>query len=104
MVIKEEPRIYKAYEVVRQNKPDLLFPEDPVSKRKTHVANFNTEQEARSFAVAAEDDYFKYGVRERVYRFIRKSGFLRGRGEMLGKLIPVYDIEVCETISLKTLS
>lgn len=102
MVIKEEPRIYKAYEVVKQHKPDLLFPDVPVSKRKTHVANFNTEEEAMSFAV--EDDYYKYEVRERVYRFVRKSGFIRGRGEMLGKLIPVHDIEVCETISLKTLS
>ena len=103
MVIKEEPRIYKAYEVVKQHKPDLLFPEEPVSKRKTHVANFNTEQEARNFA-AIEDDYFKYEVRERVFRFVRKSGFMRGKGEMLGKLIPVHDIEVRETISLKTLS
>ena len=94
-VIKEEPRIYKAYEVVKQHKPDLLFPEESVSKRKIHVANFNTEQEARNFAV--EDDYYKYEVRERVYRFVRRSGFTRDG-------VPVHNIEVRETISLKTLS
>ena len=98
MVIKEEPRIYKAYEVVKQAKPDLLFPDEPVSKRKSFAGTrCGTEQEARSRIV--EDDYYKYEVRERVYRFVRKSGFIRGRGEMLGKLIPVHDIEVMETIS-----
>lgn len=91
----------RVFELVRQGKPDLLFPENPVSKRKTHVANFNIEQEARS--PAFDDAYFHYEVRERVFRWIRKSGFMRGKGKMSGKLIPVHDIEVRETISLKTL-
>lgn len=92
-------RTYKIFEVVRQNKPDLLFPEDPVSKRWTIAAAFRTEQEARARAV---DDYmFHYEVRERVYHFVRVDGFLRGRGGNLGKLIPVHDIEVKETISLR---
>ena len=103
MVIKGEPRIYKDYEVFRQNNPSLLFPEEPVSKRKTYVTRFESEQEARKYAACAEDMWFKYGVRERVYRYVRKSGFVRGRGEMSGKLIPVHNIEVRETISLKTL-
>ena len=95
MVIEEEPRIYKTYEVVKQCKPDLLFPEEPVSKRKIRVATFGTELEARSLAV--ENEFYKYEVRERVFRWVRKSGFTRDG-------IPVHDIEVRETISLKTLS
>lgn len=85
-------KIYKEFEVVRQNKPDPLFPDEPVSKRKTLVASFNTEEEARNFAT--EDDYFHYEVRERVFRFVRKSGFTRDG-------IPVHDVEVPETISLR---
>ena len=95
MVIKEETRIYKAYEVVKQRKPDLIFPEEPVSKRKIHIATFNTEQEARSLAI--ENEFYKYEVRERVFKWVRKSGFTR-------EGIPVHNIEVRETISLKTLS
>lgn len=90
-MIKRDKRVF---EVVRQAKPDLLFPEDPVSKRKSKVASFNTEEEARSFAT--EDDYYKYEVRERVFRWIKKSGFTRDG-------VPVHNIEVRETISLKTL-
>ncbi len=85
----------RVFELVRQAKPDLLFPEDPVSKRKSKVASFNTEEEARSFAT--EDDYYKYEVRERVFRRVRKSGFTRDG-------VPVFNVEVRETISLKTLT
>jgi|GEM_PF-5847825 len=104
MVVKEEPRIYKDYEVFRQNKPSLLFPEEPVSKRKTYVTRFESEQEARNYAAGAEDMWFKYGVRERVCRYVRRSGFVKGRGEMSGKLIPVHNVQVRETLSLKTLN
>ena len=92
-------KVYKVFELVRQAKPDLLFPEEPVSKRKSLVATYKTEQEARNRAI--DTDLSHYEVRERVYRFIRKSGFVRGRGEMSGKLIPVHDVEVRETISLR---
>ncbi|MBA7585403.1 hypothetical protein ES708_27382 [subsurface metagenome] len=96
MVIKEEPRIYKVYEVVKQAKPSLLFPDEPVSKRKSFAGiRCGTEREARSRIV--EDEYYKYEVRERVFRFVRKSGFDRDG-------IFHHDIEVRETISLKTLS
>lgn len=94
----------KVFEVVRQNKPDLLFPETPVSKRKTKVAGFKTEEEARNFAIAMDSDYFHHEVRERVFRWVRRSGFVKGRGEMLGKWEPVHDLEAPETISLKTLT
>ena len=87
-------KIYKAYEVVRQNKPDLLFPDAPVSKRKTLVATFKTEQEARDLAV--DTDLFHYEVRERIFRFVRKSGFTRDG-------VPVHNIEVKEIISLRTI-
>ena len=80
--------------MVKQHKPDLLFPEEPVSKRKIHVANFQTEQEARNFAAAAENEFFKCEVRERVYRFVTKSGFTRDG-------IPVFNVQVRETISLR---
>lgn len=86
---------------MQQRKPDLLFPDEPVSKRWTKVPGvYNTEQVARNRAI--EDEDYKYRVRERVYRFVRKSGFIKGKGEMLGKLIPVHDVEVRETISLRT--
>lgn len=85
---------------MQQKKPDLLFPDEPVSKRWTKVPGvFKTEQEARNRAI--EDEDYKYRVRERVYRFVRKSGFMKGKGKMLGKLIPVHNIEVRETISLR---
>lgn len=83
----------KVFEVVQQAKPDLLFPDEPVSKRKTKIAGFQTEQEARSLAV--ENEFYKYEVRERVFRWVRKSGFTR-------EGVPVHNVEVRETISLKT--
>ncbi len=61
----------RVFELVRQTKPDLLFPDEPVSKRKTKVCAFNTEQEARSFVI--DDDFSHYEVRERVFRWVRKS-------------------------------
>ena len=85
-------KVYKVFELVRQAKPDLLFPEEPVSKRKSLVATYKTEQEARNRAI--DTDLSHYEVRERVYRFIRKSGFTRDG-------IPVHDVEVRETISLR---
>lgn len=84
----------KVFELVRQNKPDLLFLDEKVSKAKTLVATFDTKQEARGRAI--DTDYFHYEVRERVFRMVRKSGFTR-------EGIPVHDVEVRETISLKTL-
>ncbi|GAI84542.1 unnamed protein product, partial [marine sediment metagenome] len=86
---------WRVFEVVQQAKPDLLFPDEPVSKRKTKVPGvFKTEQEARNRAI--EDEFYRYEVRERVFRWIRKSGFTRDG-------VPVHNIEVRETISLKTL-
>ena len=85
----------RVFEVVRQNKPSLLFPDEPVSKQKTKVAAFGAEQEARDFAI--DDELSHYEVRERVFRWVRKSGFTR-------EGIPVHNIEVRETISLKTLN
>lgn len=94
-------KVYKVFEVVKQVKPSLLFPDEPVSKRKSFAGiRCRTEQEARSRAV--EDEFYKYEVRERVFRYVKKSGFMKGKGEMLGKLIPVHDVEVRETISLRT--
>ena len=84
--------VYKVFEVVQQAKPDLLFPDEPVSKRKTKIASFQTEQEARNFAV--ETEFYKYEVRERVFKYVRKSGFTRDG-------IPVFNVEVRETISLR---
>ena len=86
-------KMYKVFEVVKQAKPDLLFPDEPVSKRKSFAGiRCKTEQEARSRIV--EDDFYKYEVRERVFRYVRKSGFTRDG-------IPVHDVEVTETISLR---
>lgn len=87
--------VHRVFEVIKQAKPSLLFPDEPVSKRKSFAGiRCRTEQEARSRIV--EDDFYKYEVRERVYRFVRKSGFTRDG-------VPVHNIEVRETISLKTL-
>lgn len=86
--------MYKVFEVVRENKPSLPFPEEKVPKRKTCIATFKTEQEARNLAV--DDWLFHYEVRERIFKWVRKSGFTRDG-------IPVHNIEVRETISLETL-
>jgi len=85
----------RVFELLKQTKPSLLFPDEKVSKRKTLVASFGTEQEARSLAV--ENEFYKYEVRERAFKFVRRSGLTR-------EGIPVHNIEVRETISLKTLN
>jgi len=102
MTVKEEPRIYKTYEVLRQPIPSSLFPEEPVSKRKTFFCRYHTEEEARKW-LGVEDELCgcRYLVRERVWRWVRKNGFAKNKHT--GELFAINNIEVLETISLKNL-
>jgi len=87
-------KIFKDFEVVRQAKPSRAFPCEKLSKHKVVEARFATEQEARNYAVASDNMWFGYEIRERIWKWVRKSGFTRDG-------IPVHNIEVRETISLR---